>query len=169
MESEPAYWMIVKLAVLCGGYIVGLTLATLLHEFGHALAALILTRQEIELEIGRGTRIAGFRVGRLRFALARRARRYGFTRYERFREARWRQAAVALAGPLATLASCAACFLWARAVGAGGATWIVAVALLVANLRVLVTALWPVAYYPDGPGGEAWLSDALDLWRLYHK
>ena len=27
----------------------------------------------------------------------------------------------------------------------------------------------PAIIDPDGPGGEAWLSDALDLWRLFHK
>ncbi|EDY84223.1 hypothetical protein VDG1235_3854 [Verrucomicrobiia bacterium DG1235] len=49
----------------------------------------------------------------------------------------------------------------------GSWAWIVFLGLTVANFRILIVAVWPMEYRPNGPDGEVWLSDGLDVWRMW--
>ncbi len=157
---------VAKAVGLIAVYFSGLVLGTVLHELGHAFMALLATRQQVGVEIGRNAR-ARARLGRLRVLFGAKGLRYGFTRYDRSAVSRGRQTLVALAGPLASLAGCVA-FAWlAFASSPESWLWVLWLGLSIANFRILVVSLWPIAYRPDGPEGEVWLSDALDLWRLW--
>lgn len=159
-------FLIWKLLALFGVYLGGLVVATFLHELGHAVAALRVTTQRIALQVGR-TGCCSFSFGRLDISFSSRGLRYGFTRYDRTAVSRERQTVVAVCGPLASLIVCLACVFFALNSVSGEWIWILWIGLLVANFRILIVALWPMEYRPDGPEGEVWLSDALDVWRMW--
>lgn len=157
-----------KLGGLVAAYAVGLCVGTLLHELGHALAALALTRQRVEVELGRGS-VGGreWRGGRLGVRLGSWRVWTGATRYERAREGRGTQLAVALAGPAASFAATLVCVYGLAAQEAAG-WWAVAwLGGAAANFRILIVSAWPMEHRPDGAGGVVWLSDGLDAWRLW--
>ncbi len=110
-EDEPAStaWVLaVAFAVLLAG-------ATMVHEFAHALLA----------------RRLGFPVHEVVLQLMG-----GATHYERKREAPLAEAAIAAAGPAATFALAAASYGVAAAVEPGSVPWMLARALLWANLVI---------------------------------
>ena len=159
-----------KLVGLALAYGVGLGIGVLLHELGHAAAALLATRQRIEVALGRGveeTRLASLSLGRLSIVLANWIIWIGATHYDRTKESRLVQSFVAVSGPLASLIACLACVWWLVSVSLPSWLGVVALGLLAANFRILIVAVWPIAYRPNGSDGEEWLSDALDLWRLW--
>ena len=156
-----------KLMWLLAAYVLGLVGGVFLHELGHALAALLVTRQPVELQIGRDERRAPVVVGRLSMRCNWRGLRYGCVRYDRDAESRARQTVVAVSGPLASLLFSAVFFASLSISEAGSWGWFGFLGLFVANLRILVTSMWPVPHRPDGPEGEFWLSDALDVWRMW--
>ncbi len=161
--------VVAKLCGLIAAYGVGLCLGTLLHELGHAVAALVATRQRIALELGRGPGFKRLQLGRLGLALGPWRLWHGATRYDRRREPRGVQALVALAGPVASLAALAGGVIALQRWEIGSWLWVAALGFAAANFRILLVALWPIAYRPDGAEGEVWLSDGLDLWRLWRR
>ena len=168
--DDPAFaFILAKFLCLAAVYVVGLFIGVFFHELGHALAALLATSQRIGLEVGRSRRPWRLALGRLELRLGLAGFRNGFTRYDRAAVGKGRQLFVAASGPLASATACAACMLALERLAPGGWAWIVAVGLLVANLRILVVSLWPMEYRPDGAEGEVWLSDALDIWRLLRR
>lgn len=106
-SGAPSPWALaIAFAVL-------LSLATLVHEFAHALVA----------------RALGYPVQRVVLQLMG-----GVTQFERRREAPLAEAAIAAAGPAATFALAGVCYAVASAVEPGSTAWILARALLWANL-----------------------------------
>jgi len=156
-----------KLAAFFASYAGGLYAGVLLHELGHALAALAATRQPVTVRVGVGGGAWRLRAGRLRLELGWRRFRFGTTGYDRAAESRLAQTAVALAGPAASFAVAALCVWGMRQFYLGEWGWVAAFGAFLANLRVLVSSLWPAPYRPDPDGEEEWLSDALDVWRLW--
>lgn len=159
--------LIGKFACLLGCYLGGIVGGVFLHELGHALAALVATRQRLELEVGSAGGRWSFSLGRLWISARSRGLFYGVTRYDRGSVSRMRQTLVALGGPLASLAACLG-FGWLTTQEVVGSwAWIVFLGLTVANFRILIVAVWPMEYRPNGPDGEVWLSDGLDVWRMW--
>lgn len=155
-----------KFVCLLGCYLGGLVGGVLFHEMGHALVALLATRQRVELELGAEGKRRCVRMGRLSLVFRSRGWRYGATRYERAKELRGVQALVALGGPVASLLAVLG-FGWLMVSSTVGSwTWIVALGLAIANFRIWIVAVWPLEYRPQEQGGEVWVSDGLDLWRL---
>lgn len=167
MDEQSAVELAVKVIGLFGLYFVGISLGVLLHELGHALTALFATRQNVAIELGRGEKGQDFQIGRLIIKTKSLLPRYGVTLYDRSRETRARQTLVALCGPLMTAVVCAVCLWVLLSMAYGSWSWLVLLALCVANFRILIVAVWPIAYRPDGEKGEVWLSDALDIWRMW--
>lgn len=158
-----------KFLLLFAVYLAGIVVAVVLHELGHALAGLLATRQKMAVEIGRTGKSCSARLGRLNFRLSLKGLRYGATRYERDAEPIGRQIAVACGGPVASLAAVGVlAWLTAGAV-VGSVIWICWLALCVANFRVLIVAIWPIEYRPEGSEGEVWASDGLDIWRMLRR
>lgn len=156
-----------KLLWLLIAYLLGLVGGVFLHELGHALAVLTVTKQSALLQIGRDERSEAVTIGRISLLCSWRGLRYGFTRYDREAEPIRKQIFVAACGPLASLFF-SLTFLLAFAASEGGSwSWFGFLGLFVANLRILVTSLWPRPYHPDGSEGEAWLSDGLDIWHMW--
>ncbi|MDQ8201110.1 M50 family metallopeptidase, partial [Pelagicoccus enzymogenes] len=158
--------LIGKFICLLACYFGGLALGVLLHELGHALVALLATRQRVELEVGSSGGRRHLQLGRLSLVLRSRGWRYGATRYERSKESRAAQAAVALGGPLASLMAVLGFAYLMLSSQVGSWMWIVALGVAIANFRIWLIAVWPIEYRPQGEGGEVWVSDGLDLWRL---
>lgn len=160
-------WVIAKFLCLFASYIAGIVGGVFLHELGHSLAALLATRQRIALEVGTAGRRYSFVLGRLEIVVFSRGIKYGLTRYDRLGESRWSQTLVALGGPLASLAAVVG-FAWlTTGEPVGSWSWITFFGMCVANFRILLTSLWPIEFRPHGPDGEVWLSDSLDLWRMW--
>ncbi len=155
-----------KFACLVACYFGGLVGGVFWHELGHAVVALLVTRQKVELEIGAGGTRRCLNLGRLELVFRTSGHRYGATRYERSRESRGTQVAVALGGPLASVFA-VSFFTWLMVGSPVGAwAWVVSLGLTIANFRILIVAVWPIEYRPLGEGGAVWLSDGLDIWRL---
>jgi len=158
--------LIGKFVVLLAAYLGGIVLGVLAHELGHAVMAFLVTRQKVELEVGSAGGRAKVSLGRLELCFRTRGLRYGVTRYDRAVESRGKQAWVAVGGPVASvLAVVLFGWLLVNAV-VGSWIWILWLGLMVANFRILIVAIWPIEYRPNGTTGEVWVSDGLDLWRL---
>ena len=169
MNETPLILALTKFLWLGAVYLVGLGVGVLAHELGHAALATLLTRQRVLLQVGQGPRFFRGRLGRLEFRLSARGYRFGFTRYVRETESRWRQTFVAAAGPAASLLACAV-LAWATVNAVvGGWDWIAYLGLFVSNFRILIVALWPIAYRPSPQSEEVWLSDSLDIWRMWRR
>ncbi len=161
--------LIGKFVCLLGCYFGGLVAGVLFHELGHALLALLATRQRIAVEIGSAGKRGLWHCGRLEFCFRSKGLRYGATRYERLAESRLAQGLVAIGGPLASFLAVGV-FGWLMVTSLVGSwTWIVGLGLAIANFRILIVAVWPIEYRPTGEDGEVWVSDGLDLWRLLTK
>lgn len=147
-------------------YLGGIVGGVFLHELGHALMALLVTKQRVEMEVGSLGGRKSLDIGRLNLAFRLGGLRYGATKYERGKESSRTQALVAMGGPLASLmATLLFGGLMASSV-LGSWLWIVSLGLGLANFRILIVAVWPMEYRPMGSEGEVWLSDGLDVWRL---
>ncbi|MEM9160870.1 MAG: M50 family metallopeptidase [Verrucomicrobiota bacterium] len=162
--------IVVKMLWFALTFVWGVYVGVVFHELGHSLAALLATRQKVELQVGTSEG-RGFSLGRLAVRLGIQGFRYGFTRYERANESVGKQAFVALCGPLATLAWGGAC-VWGALASAEDMTsfaWILWAGFFIANFRIFMVVVWPFEYRPNGPEGEVWLSDSLDVWRMLKK
>lgn len=158
-----------KIAFLIAAYVLGIVVGVILHELGHALVALLATRQRVAVEIGTGGREVKLRVWRLDCVLRGKGLRYGATRYVRNRESTGRQIAVALGGPLASLASVVG-FGWlvTRSL-VGNWEWIGWLGLCVASFRIFIVSVWPIRYRSSEDPGAEWESDGLDIWQMWKK
>ena len=151
--------------------------ATLFHELGHAIPALILTEEVVEVRIGvssvedlRGTVAESQKpegeptwrnFGRLRWACNFHASFQGFTGYDREALGRWALLAVIAGGPLF---SCLACGLGAwLTLEVFELTWqkLVAATFLCSNLIVFLRSTVPVTLNSGEP------SDGLDFWKTW--
>lgn len=164
METAEILW---KLALFVLAFVGGLYLGVLFHELGHATVALLATRLPVELQVGTNDAAPGARLARLTMKLGLRGFRYGFTRYDRAAVSRGRQTAVALGGPAATLVWAGLLVWWALSSTPGSWVWIIGAAFFIANFRILMVVTWPFEYHPYKDKDEVWLSDTLDVWRLW--
>ena len=165
LELPPVAEALPWLAALWSGIWMLRPVAAFIHELGHALPALALTKAEVEVRIGESFAKPLMIMGRLGFACSFRSSFTGFTEYHRLNLSKAALAGIILGGPIA---SCAACgFGVLGALSATDPIWmrISAAAFLCANgtmfLRSVVpVTLRPTEQFPDGPP-----NDGLDLWR----
>ena len=153
------------LAALWAGVWLLRPVATVIHELGHALPALTLTKEEVELRIGESFGKPLANLGRLGFAWSFRSSFTGFTGYERERLGKMALSVVILGGPIASGLACGLGVL--GTLSTTDPIWwrISAAAFLCANGIVFLRSAIPVTLrpteqFPDGPP-----SDGLDLWK----
>ena len=170
--TSPTWdWPVVLawLAFACVVFWLFRSLATLLHELGHALPALLLTPEEVELQVGRTNSrrkgkaddeiISWCKWGRLRWTCSFPTGLEGFTGYDRESLGKWALLLVIAGGPLV---SGLACGLGAwLAFEVFEATWerVSALAFLCANLNLFLRSVVPVTLRNGKP------SDGLDFWK----
>ncbi len=150
------------LAIWC----IGGPVVTTLHELGHAMTALMLTRGDVRIWVGTGKKQPRWSLGRLHLSLTYRP---GFTGFYRFAGSvsRSARAAIQAAGPLTSLAAAAAVLGAGNLLGTAG-HWlgesIIVVFAYAAIGQFLATAIpWR---YPRGWGEYA--GQASDGLRLLH-
>lgn len=159
-------FLILKVLLFVVALLDGIYLGVLVHELGHALIALVTTEQPVTLRVGRSTQPVEFKLGRLSLELGLAGFRYGTTSYDRTLEPVSTQRWIIAGGPVASLAvtlSLGISLWWFEP---WGWIWIALFGLFVANLRILITALWPMEYRNPENHDDVWLSDSLDFWRL---
>ena len=157
---------ILKALLFVAALLDGVYLGVLAHELGHAIVALVLTRQNVTVKVGTLGEVAGLSMGRLTLRLGLKGFRYGSTSYDRQMESVERQRFIILGGPCVTLFLTIAFGLSLARFEPWGWAWVALMGFFVANLRILVVSLWPIAYQaPDG-SGEIWKSDTLDFLTL---
>lgn len=167
MERVSTGEIILKLIILLVSYPVGLVLSVFIHELGHSLVALITTKQTVFLNIGRGQAKKSVRLGRLVVGTSFRSLQLGSTSYDRSLEGRGVQLGVALGGPLISLTVALLVGAFLKDIPLGTLLGLGLLAWFVANFRILIVSLWPIAYQPNKDDSEVWLSDGLDIWRLF--
>ncbi len=159
-------FLVLKFLLFIFALLDGIYLGVLVHELGHALVALMATGQSVKLKIGLSKQPIELNWGRISIELGLVGFRYGSTSYDRSRESSKTQRWIVLGGPLASLIVTAGLGMSLFKFEAWGWIWVGLLGLFVANLRILITALWPTEYInPENPE-EVWLSDSLDFWRL---
>lgn len=156
---------ILKAALFVLSILDGIYLGVLAHEFGHALVALLVTRQSIGLQVGRSRQPLMINLGRLSIALGLVGFRYGSTTYDRSRETSLTQRWVIAGGPIASFVVTVSLGISLWQFEPWGWVWIGLFGLFVANFRILIVSLWPMEHKAPGENGEIWLSDSLDFWR----
>jgi len=157
---------ILKFLLFLTALLDGVYLGVLAHELGHAIVALVLTRQNVTVKVGALREVVGFSMGRLTLKLGLKGFRYGSTAYDRQVESVSRQRWIILGGPSMTLFLTIAFGLSLFRFEPWGWIWVALMAFFVANLRILIVSLWPIAFLaPDG-SGEIWKSDMLDFISL---
>jgi len=167
METLPSPLIfLAAFLIFQAGLLVAGPLATLAHEAGHALAALLLARGPVEVELGQGRARLRLRLGRLGLRVGTVRLGLGFCRYPKTALSCRRVVLIVLAGPAVSLLVAAALLGVLVAPGSGLLAGFGALLGFYANLRVLVGALLPAA----GPGGREartlTVSDAQDVWRI---
>lgn len=166
MEGASPTEIVVSLAILVAAYPVCLVVSVFVHELGHALTALFVSKQEIRLMLGQGGNRREMRLGRLFLSFAFRGLQFGATSYDRTRESIGVQLAVAFGGPLMSIALAVGGGLLLMDTPLGDWQGLLLLALFVANFRILIVALWPIRYRPSKDSDDVWLSDSLDIWQL---
>lgn len=139
-----AGWLLINIAL--AWFIIG-PLVTLIHEMGHAVAALALGREPVSVRVGPAPARLRLSVGRLRLLLGLRGGFYGFYEYDDRGLSRAARSIVIAAGPLASLVLATLCFAVAVGLG-GGARWAstpVSIAAMAAIVQGVITAL-PLRY-----------------------
>ncbi len=164
--SESVGW----LAVIWAGVWLLRPLATLLHELGHAIPALLLTSEVVELRVGKLDRermvdeTAKWRKrGRLRWVCSFRGSFHGFTGYDRDALSRAALLVVIAGGPLVSGLACG--FAAWLCLDAFEETWqvMVAASFLCANAILFLRSAIPVRLRDGEP------SDGLDFWETSRK
>lgn len=148
---------------------IGAPIVTLLHELGHASAALLLTDGTARVWTGTRNRDPRFRIGRLRVSITPRPGFTGFYSFDAPAHSRLAQALNILTGPLLSLLITIVAF-GSGFVGQIADTWLgetlVVVLGFAAAWQLLVTAI-PMRY-PAGWGEYAGVaSDGLRLAHLF--
>ncbi|MCH6258283.1 hypothetical protein MLD52_17105 [Puniceicoccaceae bacterium K14] len=169
MEGASNGEIFLKLTILLVCYPLGLVVSVFVHELGHSMAALAVTKQPIHLAIGKGELLERISIGRLSVHASWRGMQFGSTRYDRSLESRNTQLLIALGGPLLTVLLAVSLGWFLKDIPLGGWQGLSSLALFVANFRILIVSLWPMEYRPNSDGEEIWLSDALDIWRLLRR
>ncbi len=161
IESKTLLWF----AVLWMCVWILRPIATLLHELGHALPALVFTKDKVEVRIGHSFEKPLNRFGRLGWAFALRGSSTGFTGYDRSSLSRPALVFVIVGGPLASGLAFALGIWTVFQQTEYFLLRIIFAAFLCANgilfLRsVIPITLRPTQQFPKGPP-----SDGLDLLR----
>ena len=157
---------ILKALLLVAALLDGVYLGILAHELGHAIVALALTRQNVTVKVGTLGEVVGLSLGRLTLKLGLKGFRYGSASYDRQMESVKRQRWIILGGPSVTLLLTIGFGLSLSHFEPWGWVWVALMGFFVANFRILIVSLWPIAYQaPDG-SGEVWKSDTLDFLTL---
>ena len=154
-------------------------LAVLIHEMGHALPALILTKEIVEIQIGKPDVVelggqeldsqqleAGLpaqKAGRLRWAFSFRSSLQGFTGYDRESLSRKALLGVIAGGPFLSLMACGIGAWLTMDVCEQLLGKLVATTFLCVNLIVLIRSIVPVTLGNGDP------SDGLDFWRTWRQ
>ena len=181
-------WLLVTVlfGVTWGGVWALRPVVTFLHELGHAIPALIFTRQVVEVRVGNmdqeimdaeargGQDTNGARgeedrksawstLGRFHWACSFRGSFQGFTGYDRDSLGQGALLAVIAGGPLVSLLLCG--FGGWLALEVAGDIWqrIAAIGFLCANLIVTLRSIVPVTLRNEAS------SDALDFWNTLRK
>lgn len=164
------------LAFACVAFWLLRSLATLLHELGHVIPALLLTSEEVELQVGRTNSgrkgksgqleieaddeaISWRKWGRLRWTCSFPSGVEGFTGYDRESLGKWELLLVIAGGPVvSSLASGLGAWLTFEVLEE---TWerVSALAFLCANLNLFLRSMVPVTLRNGKP------SDGLDFWK----
>ena len=161
--------IVFQFLVFAASFVGGLFIGLIVHELGHAIAAVALTKQKVTAQIGTSNRPFRIVVGRLSLRLSISGFRYGWTEYDRSGESRGVQVLVALCGPLATVVLAGFCLAWVYGFPVLSLPWLVGLGFIVANLRILATSILPLKMRNPQNQDEEWLSDSLDIWRLLKK
>ena len=152
------------------------SLATLLHELGHAIPALLLTSKEVELQVGRTNLrrkdesgqlsieddnevMSWCKWGRLRWSYSFPSGFEGFTGYDRESLGKWALLLVIAGGPIVSgLASGFGVWLTVEVLGE---TWerVSALAFICANFNLFLRSIVPLTLENGKP------SDGLDFWK----
>jgi len=142
------------------------SIATLLHELGHALPALLLTNSPVSIRVGDDSVKPLIDAERMTLSLSLRNASIGFTSYDRNSLSVFRLVFVVLGGPMASLSACvlSAWFI----VHGPESLWIslLAAAFLSANGLVFLRSIIPVKLRPTNEFPEGPPSDGLDLIRI---
>ena len=157
--------------ILCAwiGLVIFNSFATFFHEMGHILSALILTREEVTLRVGRERKSKSGKIGRVHWQISLFNGREGFSGYARDGLSKLKLVIIITSGPLAS---------FMLAVGTG---WVIFVYIFPTWIEVILVSwfcanalaffrsalpfnLKPTTAFPDGPP-----SDGLELVRIVRR
>ena len=144
------------------------SIATLLHELGHALPALLLTNSPVSIRVGDDSVKPLIDTGRISLSLSLRNASIGFTSYDRNALSVFRLVIVVLGGPVLSLSACVLSTWFI--VHCPESLWIrlLAAAFLSANGLVFLRSIIPVKLRPTNEFPEGPPSDGLDLIRILY-
>lgn len=143
-------------------------LATLLHEFGHAIAARLMSRRRSDIFLGEGPFVARTRLCGIGIFYSHNGPEKGFCRYEKILLSTHRKLLIVAAGPaFSALGCCASILLFLNQCPATPLfAKLVVLAFALANIRVLFDSLIPRF---QQKGGSIWMSDGMDLLNLMRR
>ena len=144
------------------------SIATLLHELGHALPALLLTNSPVSIRVGDDSAKPLIDAGRMTLSLSLRNAFIGFTSYDRNSLSVFRLVLVVLGGPAVSLSACVLSTWFIFIVHWPNSLWIrlLVAAFLSANGLVFLRSIIPVKLRPTNEFPEGPPSDGLDLIRI---
>ena len=144
------------------------SIATLLHELGHALPALLLTNSPVSIRVGDDSEKPFIDAGRMTLSLSLRTASIGFTSYDRNSLSVFRLVLVVLGGPVISLSACLLS-TWFIVHGPES-LWIrlLVAAFLSAKGLVFLRSIIPVKLRPTNEFPEGPPSDGLDLIRILY-
>ena len=153
--------------------------AALIHEMGHAIPALIFTKDIVEIQIGKQREMESMgeelssqhleaqlppqKTGRLRWAFSFRSSLQGFTGYDRESLSKKALLGVIAGGPFLSLMACGIGAWLTMDVFEQFLGKLFATTFLCVNLIVLVRSIVPVIL------GSGCPSDCLDFWRTWRQ
>ena len=163
-ELSPEYWILIFAAFAlllkcCYPF------AVLIHELGHALLAVCLTRELVIVHIGQGMAGMTFKIThRLNLILHLQQLHLGYCQYPKLSLTKWGRITVASAGPIASglaITALATILLYPGNPITEPGQWL-AIVFFYANLKIFVTSAIPMVYR-DHSSGKAYVSDGLDI------
>lgn len=149
-------------------WLVTMPLLTLLHEFGHGVAALLVTRGPVQVWLGAYGQGQSMRFGRLETSLQLFSTWVGGCWYSDDHVSPARAASILVGGPVVSIVSFLGCRVF-LGLDLGQPDWVstaISAAGWGAMVQFLVTAL-PIRYPNWFPGYRGVLSDGAILLRLY--
>jgi len=160
-----------SIIVLMGSYYVSMPLAIVIHEFGHALAGLMVGHRIYLIQLGYGRSLKTFRLGHARVVVGWRQSGGHVVGFPLGAERRWRESVFVAGGAAANLLASVVLFYWAVRFG----VWYASLALQclglacagagMANLFMAGRALWPGSPVTDGTSRANDGRLLLNLWR----